>query len=54
MNTQGWTKDDYQTFHDLKVKANIFNLQVASKILKDEVADRARASIRKAYYEVQA
>lgn len=51
----GWTMDDYKVFHELKVKANNFNLEVAEKILRMELAERverdARAAILSTYME---
>lgn len=50
-NHQGWTQNDWRTFHDLKVKANLHNLEVASGILKAEIPLRAEQMILRAYHE---
>jgi cupin superfamily acireductone dioxygenase involved in methionine salvage len=47
----GWSKDDYKTLHDLKVKANLFNLEVGHKILRDEISVRAKQTILETYEE---
>lgn len=52
-NTNGWTMEDWKQFHELKTKANLHNLELASKILEQEVPMRSEQMILKAYYEVQ-
>lgn len=52
-NTNGWTMEDWKTFHDLKVKANLHNLEVAAGIFKAEIPLRAEQMILGAYMEVE-
>lgn len=53
VNTNGWTMEDFKTFHDLKVKANLHNLENAINVLQQEVPLRAEQMILRAYYEGQ-
>ena len=52
-NTNGWTMEDHKMFHDLKVKANLHNLENAIRILQAEVPLRAEQMILRSYYEGQ-
>lgn len=52
-NSNGWTMDDWKQFHELKTKANLHNLELASNILKAEIPMRAEQMILRAYVEGQ-
>lgn len=50
-NSNGWTQEEWKQFHELKTKANIFNLEEATKILRKEVVIRAERQVLVYYLE---
>jgi hypothetical protein len=50
-NNNGWTQQDYKTFYELKVKANIFNLEQGRDLFNNEIPLRAEQMILEAYRE---
>lgn len=51
INSEGWSMHEYQALHDLKVKANIFNLNEAIKILEHQRMLLARKAILSTYVD---
>lgn len=47
----GWTHEDWKTFYELKVKANIHNLEAGRDLLNNEIPLRAEQMILEAYRE---
>jgi len=44
-NENGWTMEEWKQFHELKIKANNFNLEQATSILRKETQIRAERTV---------
>jgi hypothetical protein len=51
MTSSGWTHSDWKTFYDLKVKANIYNLEQGRDLFSNEIPLRAEQMILETYRE---